>query len=206
MKELAGKRFERLTVASKSDRADRNGPYWECVCECGKKVVVRQAHLLNGNTKSCGCLHKHTLIQRNQKHGGAHTKLYYVWQAMRKRCNDPRSKSYKYYGARGIKVSLEWEENYQRFRDWAISSGYKDGLTIDRIDTNKGYYPENCRWTNKETQMNNTRRNNCITHNGRTQTLSQWAKELLIKPTTLRNRIYTYGWSIEKAFTTKPER
>lgn len=135
-------------------------------------------------------------------HGMSNTRLYSIWRDMKNRCNGLKEKDKKNYFDRGITYCTDWEM-FEPFKDWAISHGYKDGLTIDRIDNDKGYSPDNCRWVTRAEQNNNTRQNHLITYNNETHTLNQWASILGINPSTLRSRLLTYGWSVEEAFTTR---
>jgi hypothetical protein len=118
---------------------------------------------------------------------------------MRRRCVDAKQPNFSHYGGKGITVCEEWLHNYKAFYDWSISNGYTDELTIDRIDNNKGYSPENCRWADMKTQQNNRSYNKLLTYNGKTQNVKEWAEELGINYKTLWNRLFTYKWSIEKA-------
>lgn len=136
----------------------------------------------------------------NYKHGLRGHPLYYVWNMMNQRCNNPNNKAYCYYGGRGIKVCEEWS-SFEAFYDWSMKNGWKMGLSIDRIDNDGNYCPKNCRWTDRCTQANNTSANRFITYNGKTQTEAQWAKELGMNKNTLSSRINLRGWSIERAFT-----
>lgn len=138
-------------------------------------------------------------------HGFFGTRIYNTWAHMKQRCYNPNNASYAYYGAKGIKVCEDWQ-NFIPFCEWAIINGYNDNLTLDRININKDYSPENCRWATIEQQNNNKSDTNLITYNGKTQSLSKWADELNIKPTTLHARIFRHRWSIEKAFTTPVKR
>lgn len=134
----------------------------------------------------------------------SNTKLYYIYHNIKTRCYNSNSTNYIYYGARGISMCDEWLESFLTFREWAFNNGYKEGqgLSIDRIDVNGNYEPNNCRWVDNKTQQNNKSDNHYITYNNKTQTLGQWAEELCIHRQTLSNRIYRNGWSIDKAFTT----
>lgn len=127
------------------------------------------------------------------------TKLYRKWQSMLNRCRNSNEKQYKYYGERGIRVCDEWK-NYANFYKWAIDSGYKENLTIDRIDVNGNYEPSNCRWATKKEQALNRRTNHYLEFNGKIKTLKEWQDEYGINRTTFRNRLKR-GWSIEKALT-----
>lgn len=150
------------------------------------------------------------------EHGMTNTRLMNIWKNMKQRCNNPKNPAYNNYGAKGIKVCKEWEESSAEFFKWALSNGYTDDLTIDRIDSTGNYEPSNCRWIplseNSRRPHVGRKGNNGgghffpITYNGKTQTIKEWAKELGINYTTLHKRIRTNGWSVEKAFNTKIQR
>ena len=134
-------------------------------------------------------------------HGGCGTRLYIVWQSMKQRCNDPNCKSFPNYGGRGISVCPEWEDSFPTFRDWSMSHGYSDELTIDRKNVNQGYSPENCRWATMKEQANNTRRNRRVLYNGISHTVTEWSDSTGIASSCLRARL-DRGWNAEKALTT----
>ena len=134
------------------------------------------------------------------KHGLYGTRLYRIWHDMKSRCYYSRSIDFDRYGGRGIAVCTEWRENFQSFYEWAISNGYSDELTIERIDSNGDYCPENCRWATAKEQGNNRSNNRILAYNGKIQTVSQWAKELNISESTICTRLWR-GWSVEKALT-----
>lgn len=183
-KDLTGQRFGRLVVLS-YDHDDRYyNTYWRCLCDCGNEVIVRLNHLTSGITNSCGCYKR----EISTTHGMTNSSLYNRWCKMRDRCNNPNIKEYENYGARGIFVCDEWN-SFENFRDWALDNGYEDSLTIDRINNDDGYYPENCRWADKITQCNNRRSNHNITWGGETHTLKQWARLFGIKYATLWARV-----------------
>jgi hypothetical protein len=203
-KVLPNTRFERLTTV----RLVTVGSYkkWLCLCDCGNERLVTKPNLYSGNTKSCGCLNKELAKKRRTSHG--HTsgykssKVYQVWQGMRRRCYEPKNKRFADYGGRGIKVCERWKKSFESFlEDMGIPPA---GYSIDRIDNQKGYFPENCRWANRSTQMKNRRNAFLITFNGETKNLVEWAEITQIKADTIAARIKAYGWSIEKALTTKP--
>lgn len=197
--DLTGLRFGRLVV-KKFHHRDRD-TWWECICDCGRTTIVRTNHLRSGNTSSCGCY----LVDSHIVHGDANTRLYHIWINMKARCCNPNHPRYKDYGGRGITICSEWREDFQNFKDWALNKGgYSDHKSIDRIDNNKrecGYSPENCRFTNDVVQANNKNNNYRLTMDGRTQTLSEWAREYGIHPKTLQSRIVRSGWSIKDALT-----
>ena len=190
-------KFGRLTVIEFHERKGKNY-YWKCQCECGNTRIVQPSRLINGTTVSCGCYNREVIT----KHGLDGNKIYHVFNSMKSRCYSQKNKSYPVYGGRGIKICEEWLNDVTVFHKWAIENGYKEGLTIDRIDVNGDYEPNNCRWITHKEQSYNLRSNKYITYNGRTQTICQWADELNIQRATLCHRIYVAKWSIEKALTT----
>ena len=199
--DLTGQKFGRLTVIERAENGKQGHTYWLCKCICGNKTIVRGNHLRKGLIRSCGCLESENRKTMSTTHGLTKTRLYNIWGHIIQRCTNPNSKNYKRYGGRGITICEKWRNDFVSFYKWAINNGYKDDLTIDRIDNNKGYFPDNCRWTDKITQANNTRSNRFLTFNNKTQTIAQWARELELNANRIGDRL-NHGWSIEKALTT----
>ena len=137
----------------------------------------------------------------NYKHGLSKTPLFRTWSNAKSRCYDENSKPFKDYGGRGITVCAEWRNDFHAFYDWAMESGYKRGLTLDRIDNDKGYSPDNCRWSTVKEQANNRRSCRKIEFCGETKTISEWAESIGVRRDTLERR-FLNGWSVEKALTT----
>lgn len=203
---MIGKRFGRLTVIKRGEKHySKSGNYydtWVCECNCGSIKTIAGKHLRTGRSKSCGCSKKEGI---RRTHGKAHTKLYNAWCNMKARCNNKNNKNYKNYGARGITVCEEWND-FKVFYEWSMSHGYSDELTIDRIDVNGGYCPDNCRWATWKEQQRNKRSSRFLTYNGETKCLQDWEIETGINSKTIAHRIYDYGWPIERALTEKPQK
>lgn len=173
-KDLTGKRFGRLVVVGPYDKV-KGQLRWECICDCGATHIAYGSSLKGGSTRSCGCLLRDfnkTIIV----HGCEPKRLYRIWSGMKCRCSDQRNKDYPRYGGRGITVCQEWRE-YIPFRDWALANGYAEDLSLDRINVNGNYCPENCRWATPKEQGNNRRNNRMATYMGETKTFSEWADQ-----------------------------
>lgn len=169
-----------------------------CECDCGKVKKVRIEHLKSGHTKSCGCYQKKQTSKATRTHGREPKRLYSIWSNMKTRCYNKNTECYRNYGGRGIKVCDEWKK-FEVFRDWALSNGYSDDLTIDRIDNDGNYDPSNCRWATDDEQRNNTRRNHFLEYQGEKLTIKQWSVIVGISDKTIRDRINRYGWTTEEA-------
>lgn len=192
---IIGKKFGLLTVKSYHHSNKNGGTWWLCECDCGKEKVVYRGNLTSGDTISCGCYHKAHNSEYGFKHGKSKDKMYKIWSGMVQRCTNPNASNYKRYGGRGITVCDEWRNNPKLFIDWAYSHGYKNGLTLDRIDNDSGYSPNNCRWITPKQQSENSRASKMITYNGITHNISDWSKILGVNRETLRYRISKNNYS-----------
>lgn len=199
-KDKVGQKFGKLTVLERIDKMGERAKY-KCKCDCGNIVIVEGCNLSTGMTKSCGCIRKENTKMLKLSHGQCGTRLYKCWRNMINRCENPNNKGYKNYGNRGIKVCDEWH-NFDEFYKWASSNGYKDTLTIERIDVNKGYYPNNCTWADNYTQARNRTDNVRLKFNGKEMILTDWAKEVGINYKTISDRLKR-GWTVEEALTKK---
>lgn len=208
--DIAGQKFNRLTAIEPVGRDKRNSVLWRCKCDCGNETITTVSHLRNGHTKSCGCLMRETsainMHNITFKTGCSLERLYAVWSEMLLRCNNPANKAYKHYGGRGIKVCKEWQD-YLAFKDWAYSHGYNENAkchecTIDRIDVNGNYCPENCRWATNAEQIVNKQDTVYVELNGERMALSQAAEKLRMNYGTLNSRINKLHWHVEKALYT----
>jgi len=193
--DLTGQKFALLTVVDRSEKTTSGKAYWRCRCDCGNNTVVSGTNLITGAVKSCGCL-KH---KTQDTHHLSNTRLYRIWNALIQRCNNKNHSGYRYYGEKGIAVCEAWKDDFITFYEWAMMNGYSDELTIDRINTSEGYFPENCRWVSRKAQANNRTFCKMIEYNGKIQTLMQWCEELGLNYKLIHSRLYRLGWSFEKA-------
>lgn len=205
--DLTGQKFGRLIAIEIVGRDEQNNALWHCRCDCGNEHIVRASSLTYGSVRSCGCLQREKSANASRTHGlsvdksGNTPRLYGIWRNMKQRCSNQKASKFQNYGGRGICVCNEWQD-YVPFHKWAIANGYRDDLTIERIDNDGDYSPSNCRWAAYRQQNFNKRDNRLIAYNGVTKPLGEWAALRGIKWTTLRSRLDDYGWSVEKALTT----
>ena len=194
--DLTGQRFGRLTVLRRD-----HGKFWECRCDCGNTCIVNRDHL-GRDTNSCGCLRKEVSRAKNLRHGETNTRLHDLWCSMNTRCNNPKATESYVYHERGIRVCDEWRV-YENFRDWALANGYdptaKRGVTtIDRIDNDKGYSPENCRIVSQMVNNRNKRNTRMFLFKGETLTAGEISERTGTSLRLIEERIRR-GWNIEDA-------
>lgn len=210
-KDITNETFGRLTAVRKIGMSKNHHSLWLCECGCGEhnNVIVDIYDLIKGHTKSCGCLKKEAsrnngkkardkIREKSTKHNGTHTRLYNIWTGMRQRCDNPNATDFSDYGGRGIKCCLEWYD-FVNFRDWALSHGYNDNLSLDRIDCNGNYCPCNCKWSTTIEQARNKRNTLYITVANETHTICEWAEITGIEYRTLKYR-FQHGWSEDEMF------
>ena len=201
--DLSGQRFGRLLAVERVGTSG-GGALWLCKCDCGQEHRVRANALRVGATLSCGCLQKEvarkTIIENSYIHGGEPHRLYVIWMRMNSRCNSKTAHFYHRYGGRGITICDEWR-SFICFRNWALANGYEDNLTLDRIDNDGNYSPDNCRWADWKTQANNTSTNVYVEINGEWLSFTSAARKLGVNVNTARNRVFR-GMTHEEALLT----
>lgn len=189
-KDLSGEHFGRWTVIQPSESDNQGKRMWLCKCECGVIKRVSNATLVNNGSKSCGCSKNNPKFSYN----GERNRVYTIFKRMKSRCYTTTIKQYCDYGGRGIIICKEWLDSYEKFYDWAMLNGYSKELTIDRINNNGNYEPNNCKWSTRKEQGNNKRNNYLITIKGVTKNCSQWSEISGINRTTIKQRIIK-GWN-----------
>ena len=192
-----GQKYGRLTVTGFVHKGKKW--YWACACECGNSIITQAYLVRNGHTSSCGCLQRERASEASLVHGQSNSRLYRIYNGMKNRCYNQKQQSYENYGGRGITICEEWLKSFTAFEEWALSHGYADDLSIDRIDSNGDYSPENCRWVTRTEQNKNTRRNHLVTIGGRTQPLSAWVRERGLNYHTVSFRIHQKHMTPEQA-------
>lgn len=206
--DLTGKKFNNLLVIEYYGVTGRRRQKWKCLCDCGNYTIVDSTHLKNSHTKSCGCVMKDNqknIGKLNYVNGLSQTRIGRIYCNMINRCRNKKIPMYKYYGARGIKFCNEWhplKNGFKNFCDWAFENGYSEDLTLDRIDNNGNYEPNNCRWVDIITQANNKRNVKRFNYKGEYLTLSQISRKYNIKYSCLISRVKLLSWDINKAVET----
>jgi len=209
--EWVGQKHNHLTIKTYGDT------YFTCICDCGRETRVKPTNLLQGDVKTCGNIDCEYHYEINyQADGLSSERLYGIWYGMKARCYNPNSTNYATYGGRGIGICEEWFGNYKVFREWSLSHGYANDLTIDRIDNDKGYCPDNCRWTTMEVQLGNKNppytftkrkkrkpyaRKHNWTINNVTKSVNEWCAEYGLSVPTVMYRVKTKGMTPIEALT-----
>lgn len=195
---IVGKQFGRLIVLGFDHMGKYGESYWLCECTCPKhnRLIVSRGSLTKHHTTSCGCYKSDLQRKLKTTHGDHKSRLHNIWGDMEQRCGNEKHTNYRLYGERGIDVCEEWSDNFETFRNWAVSNGYSDNLTLDRIDNDGNYCPDNCRWVDRYTQMNNTRKTRRITYNGETNSISEWARKFNVSYNLLYYRLIKNDMSL----------
>lgn len=189
--DLTNQKFGLLTVVELEITNSRK-TYWKCLCECGNYKTARSDSLICGAIRSCGCMKKQqdrVNLTANHSHKMSGTRLYHIWVGMKGRCSNPNNQDYKRYGGRGITVCKEWVDSFANFMEWANKHGYSKKLTLDRIDYNGNYEPDNCRWATPKEQSNNRSSNRMVTIGDETMNVTQWCEKFGIKVSRVRDKI-----------------
>lgn len=199
--DLVGQRFGRLQVVrlngiKEVKRSYRINRYamWECVCSCGNSCIASTQNLKSGRTKSCGCLYLESIHDGNPKHNKSKTRLYRLYSGIKNRCYNTNEPSYKNYGGRGIVMCQEWADNFMSFYEWAIANGYNESLppsecSIERIDVNGNYCPENCEWVPVSQQGRNKRNTRYVTYKGKRMSVAEAAELSGVNSKTIYSRL-----------------
>lgn len=196
------------TVITRAENSSTGKVRWVCECDCNERNVqiVQANHLREGSSLQCSkCAHKIT-GESNSTHRETESRLYYIWCSMKSRCNRPTDDAYERYGGRGISVCTEWMNSFESFRNWSLDNGYQEDLSIERVNNDGNYCPENCRWATAIEQANNRRSNRILTYNNETHTLAEWSRLTGLDRHVITDRIDKFNWSIEKALATPVKR
>lgn len=194
---LTGRRFGRLAVGARAANDRQGKPMWHCLCDCGSQTIVRSIALRNGSSQSCGCLARELTRTRSITHGRTSTREWETWHRMKQRCYDPGIDGYMRYGGRGIQVCDRWRDSFEIFySDMGDRPG--PGYSIERVNNDGDYCPENCKWATAGEQARNRSTTVMITAEGRTMTAAEWARELNMSQTTISERI-SRGWTPARA-------
>lgn len=200
VKDMTGQRFGRLQVVSQAPKKTYTKQIvWKCICDCGNSIDVVGGDLRSGKVKSCGCYNREKLIDCNLKHGRSKTRLYRIWSGIKARTTCETNHAYERYGGKGITICEEWKNNFLKFEKWAYENGYNDNLTIDRINNEDGYKPDNCRWSDYYVQANNTSKNVYIKKDNEIHTLAEWCRILHLSYSMVCGRLKR-GWSADMLF------
>lgn len=203
---LVGMRRGRFVVLPEAET--RNGiRYYKCLCDCGNIFYISSSHIHNKNVVSCGC-RRREVGKETGTHHMTDTRIYSIWEKMKARCTNSNLPGFNNYGGRGIKVCQEWMDSFEAFYEWAMANGYDDSLSIDRIDVNGNYCPENCRWVTQKVQANNTRTNVYVEYNGERLTLHEIYDKYSkngVSYKLFHSRYRKRGWDIEQALTVPPD-
>jgi hypothetical protein len=207
--DLVGQQFGKLTVINKSYKRLYNRISWVCLCSCGKEKIATGNDLKMGKVSTCGnssCIIYNTKPAHDAKitHGMSRSRLYRIFRGIQQRCHNPRATKYRIYGGRGITICDEWNNDFIGFKNWSINNGYTNNLTIDRINNDGNYEPDNCQWSTRKEQSRNKSSNRQITYKNKTLCVNEWAEIKNINNRTLIDRL-NHDWSISDALNRPPQ-
>lgn len=194
--DLRGKKFGSLLVVEEAGKINGSKSLsWLCLCDCGTKKTILASNLTGGRSLTCGCGQRRASSNTSKTHGFSKTRLYRVYKGIIQRCSNPANPAFRHYGGRGIKMCDQWRESFVAFREWALTSGYREDsplgtLSLDRIDPNGNYEPSNCRWETIQIQQNNKRNSAFIVIGEEKLTIAQWAKTKGTSSQTLYSKMY----------------
>lgn len=204
--DYAAQRYGRLRPSAFAFMRETEGGqrknYWLCKCDCGEEIIVSVASLQSGDTRSCGCLRREAVAAKNTKHGQSRSAEHRAWCEMKRRCLNPRSKSFHNYGGRGISICPRWIESFENFLA-DLGPRPTSQHSIDRINVNGNYEPDNCRWATSAEQYSDLRKSVHVEVNGIRKTVAEWARLTGINPYTIYDRIDA-GWDPVRAVSEKP--
>lgn len=204
MIDISNQRFGRLVAFQPSTAlATNKSKKWICKCDCGTTKEIRSSDLRFGKVTSCGCRKDEKTSERFKKHGMSGTLIYDVWRSIKQRCYNPRNKDFPNYGGRGILMDPQWKEDFTTFHHWAVSNGYREGLTIERVDPNGNYEPSNCSWIENEEQANNRRNSIRYEYQGQSLTIRELSEKLNMNYNTLRDYLRNKKMSVEEVINKK---
>lgn len=187
LKDMSGYIFNDCKVIERAESKNKRA-MWLCECFCGNHFIERGSRIRNDSRKSCGCIRKEQAIKRNTKHNKSHTRLYHIWCGMKARCTNPNSPYFNRYGGRGIKICDEWNKSFDEFYEWSKKNGYSKELTLDRVDNDGNYEPNNCRWASYSMQNRNKRNNVLSEYKGELRTRAEIAELTGLSYNTIRRR------------------
>ncbi len=203
--DISGQKYGRYTVIKRDGSNKSGNATWLCQCDCGVYKVVAAGALRSGETKSCGCWIRDVTSERSITHGNSKTRLYKIWIGMKSRCYNPKTNNYKDYGGRGIYICDLWKDYFESFMEWSLAHGYQSNYSIDRINNDGPYAPNNCQWITKFDQQSNKRSNRLIEIDGIVNTVAEWGRVYGIDPQAIWGRI-NRGWDDSLAVTTPSDK
>jgi len=187
--DLIGKKFGKLTVIKEGENKGKNTT-WICKCDCGEEKTILAYNLTSGKSKSCGCVRGEKLGNLVRTHGFSNTRLYHIYKGIKQRCHNENNPAYMYYGGKGVSICNEWNCDYLKFKEWSLNNNYDEFVSIDRINPDGNYCPENCRWVSMQKQQNNKLNSMFVTIGDDKLTIAEWADKSKTNKQTLYSKFY----------------